>query len=239
MRERLFHRAKLPTHSVRFSCDTLFDPGYRRVKIADRLRQTLLTDLDHAGGLGADAVWVNILRGLALTQAESPTDAIYAFDDVLDGDPDRIVARLGRASARVLLGDISGAITDVGAVLELEPTNADCLALRGDHYLALDEFAAAESDYAAAMRIGGSSVSLLARYATAVSGQGSAGDRGASGAARTPGVPKPENGESGPTGDASGGSFGDWLRRQVPDLSDYSKNVKSSALSTLVAGLRS
>jgi len=196
-----------------------------------------LADLDQAGELGADAGWVNILRGLALTDAEIPTDALYAFDDVLDGDPDRIAARLGRASARVLLGDFSGAVTDLNEVLELEPDNADCLALRGDHYLQMGEFAAAETDYATAMRIGGSSASLLARYTTALSGQRNAGDDRPSDAAPTPGVPEPEDGSGGPTGDASGGSFDEWLRRQVPDLSEYGKNVKSSSLSTLVASL--
>jgi tetratricopeptide (TPR) repeat protein len=197
-----------------------------------------LADLDQAAELGASVLWVNTLRGLALDQADRWTEAIYAFDEVLDRDPDRVVARLGRACARASLGDKTGAVTDLTYVLELERENADCLALRGDYYVELGDYEAARHDYDEAMNIAGQSYSMLVRYATALSRLRNAGSAENTGAARIRRQPETDTGNSGPTSDTSTGSFDDWLRRQLSVPPGYQKKVTSSSLGPLMANLR-
>lgn len=198
-----------------------------------------LADLDQAAELGAEPVWVNTIRGLALAQADRWFEAIYAFDEVLDVQPDHVVARLGRASARAPLGNTTGAVTDLTHVLELEENNADCMALRGDYYAELGDYEAATRDYAEAMEIAGRSPGILFKYATALSRLRGAGSDGRPEAARSPRETEADTGKSGPTSDASLGSLGDWIHSQLPTPVRDRRTVKSSSLSALMAGLRS
>lgn len=132
-----------------------------------------LSDIDRAVELDPnvlrDSPWIHALRGLALVQADRPIEANATFDDALEGDPDFTVALLGRASGRAALGNLSGAVDDLTQVLERKPDDVDLLTCRGDHYLELDDFAAAESDYERAMNIAGRSPSMVMRYLSALS----------------------------------------------------------------------
>ncbi|MGD2110260.1 MAG: protein kinase [Phycisphaerae bacterium] len=205
-----------------------------------------VADLDQAGELGAPAEWVGILRGLAMTQANEAMNAIYPFDAVLDSTPDRVVALLGRASARASLGDITGAITDLTRVIELEPENAHCIALRGDRYMELEDFNAAGEDYQEAMRLGGRSYSMVVRYMTALSRQRAERDQPES-IERTGDQPnaaraaETSTDEGGPSSDASGGRWRDWIRRNLrrpaPDP-PRRVGVSVPALVRAIAGLR-
>ena len=128
-----------------------------------------LSDLDQAAELGGFPPWTATLQGLALAQANRWVEAISAFDDALEVEPDLVVALLGRASARASLGNTVGSVTDLTRVIELEPENADTLALRGDRNIELQDYKAAERDYERAMEIAGQSPSMVVRYLFALS----------------------------------------------------------------------
>ncbi|UCC32433.1 MAG: protein kinase [Phycisphaerales bacterium] len=128
-----------------------------------------LSDLDQAAELGGFSPWTATLQGLALAQANRWIEAISAFDDALEAEPDLVVALLGRASARASLGNAVGAVTDLTRVIELEPENADTLALRGDRNVELQDYKAAERDYERAMEIAGQTPSMVVRYLFALS----------------------------------------------------------------------
>ena len=130
-----------------------------------------LADVKRAMQLGESVLWSSVVRGLALATAERYVDAIGAFDDALEVDPDFVAALLGRASAYTSLGNVNGAVTDLTQALEFEPENADLLALRGDHHVALEDFGAAERDYDRAMTIAGRTTSIVLRYLLAHSRQ--------------------------------------------------------------------
>ena len=85
---------------------------------------------------------------------------------------------------------MTGAITDLTHVLELEPNNADCLALRGDYYVELGDYEAARRDYDEAIDLAGGSYSMLVRYGTALSGLRDAG--GGQGSEATRATQQPE-----------------------------------------------
>ena len=123
-----------------------------------------LTDLNRAELLGGFGPWIPALRGLALAIADRHVDAIPAFDEALDVDPDLMVALFGRASARKSLGDVDGALTDLTQTLELEPDNVSALTLRGDYHFEQEEFKAAEQDYDRAMELAGRTTSIVIRY---------------------------------------------------------------------------
>ncbi len=125
---------------------------------------TSLHDLNRAAEFDATSEWILAFRGLALVQAERVVEANSAFDDALQHEPDLVVALLGRASGRAALGNISGAVTDLTHVLEIEPDNADILALRGDRYVELNEYKDAQRDYQRAMDIAGQTPAMLVRY---------------------------------------------------------------------------
>ena len=128
-----------------------------------------LSDLDRAAELGRFPTWIATLQGLALAQANRWIEAISAFDHALEIEPDLVVALLGRASARASLGNTIGAVTDLTHVIELDPENADVLALRGDRNIELHDYKAAEHDYERAMEIAGQTPSMVVRYLFALS----------------------------------------------------------------------
>jgi tetratricopeptide (TPR) repeat protein len=130
-----------------------------------------LNELDRAGELDRTSAWVLAFRGLALAQSERVVEAISAFDDAVQLEPDLVVALLGRASGRAALGNTAGAIADLTHVLEIEPDDPDVLALRGDRYVELNEYGSAQSDYQRAMDLAGQTSALLVRYLFALSQQ--------------------------------------------------------------------
>ncbi len=62
-----------------------------------------------------------LVRGLREIGDGQPNDAADSFDAALDLDPDLIEAWRGRAQARARLGDMAGAVRDIGEVLRREP----------------------------------------------------------------------------------------------------------------------
>lgn len=127
-----------------------------------------LTDADRALAAGGPVEWILTIRGLALAKLGRLPEAISAFDEVLERNRDSVLALLGRAAGRAALGNTHGAIVDLSRVLRIEPDNADVLALRGDYYLELEDYASAEQDFAQAMNIGGQSLSVGLKYFSAV-----------------------------------------------------------------------
>jgi serine/threonine protein kinase/tetratricopeptide (TPR) repeat protein len=127
-----------------------------------------LADLNRAIELAGPTPWCLTLRGLLLIQANRVWDAQRDFDEALLLSPDLIPALLGRAFGRADVGDIDGATADLSHVLELDPENADVLALRGDRYVELANFEAAEQDYERAMEIGGQTTAMIMRYLSAL-----------------------------------------------------------------------
>lgn len=130
-----------------------------------------IMDLEHATELNPSSPWASAIYGLAMAGADRSLEAISAYDDALEQHPDLIVSLLGRAASRAALGNRSGAVTDLTHVLEIEPDNADVLALRGDHYVAMQDFAAAEKDFDQAMAIAGRTPMMIMRYMGAYSQQ--------------------------------------------------------------------
>lgn len=122
-----------------------------------------LDDLGRAVQLSGFSKWSQALHGLALVQAEQVFVALSLFDGALAEDPELAVALLGRAAARYSLGNLTGAVADLTDLLELDPDNADVLALRGNRYVYLSDFAAAEKDYERAIKIAGSNTAIQAR----------------------------------------------------------------------------
>jgi serine/threonine protein kinase/tetratricopeptide (TPR) repeat protein len=159
--------------------------------------------------------WIPALRGLALAGLERAVEAASVFDDALEADPDLIVALLGRACAKASLGNLVGAVTDLSRVIKLEPANADALAVRGDYYLGLEDYEAAEQDYEQAMNIAGRTPAIVMRYLFAVSQQRNVLKRRA-GQPDSAGGREIEAGSlQAPTGSARGSAL-DWVPRQ-PD----------------------
>jgi hypothetical protein len=81
--------------------------------------------------------------------------------------PDLVAARLGRAVAKAALQEYDDAVADVSQVLELEPENADVLALRGSYYVAMGRYQEAADDYNSAMSLGGYSTEMIMSYLAA------------------------------------------------------------------------
>ncbi len=61
--------------------------------------------------------------GTAFTNNNQPQEAVDDFNRVLKQDPQNLAARLGRAKARLMLGDKDGASSDAKAVLAQDPKN--------------------------------------------------------------------------------------------------------------------
>ena len=151
--------------------EILIDPGpgcivqatKRKLK-ADKLSAIILSHrhLDHS----AD---VNIMVEAMTRGGFRRHGWLFAPTDALEAEPDLVVALLGRASARASLGNTVGAVTDLTRVIELEPENADTLALRGDRNVELQDYRAAERDYERAMEIAGQTPSMVVRYLFALS----------------------------------------------------------------------
>ncbi|RME39192.1 MAG: serine/threonine-protein kinase [Planctomycetota bacterium] len=130
--------------------------------------EAALADARRSLELASDPVWVFALQGLIRFDKEEYVDALASFNAALDAQPHHVIALLGRASIRAQLGNADGAIADLTAVLEMEPDNADVLAFRGDQYVALEDYAAAERDFAEAIRLAGRNAPMLIRYLGAV-----------------------------------------------------------------------
>lgn len=123
-----------------------------------------LTDFGQGVQLSGFSTWSLSLHALALLHAQRTFEALSELDGALADDPALTVALLARALIKSSLGNQSGAIEDLSDVLENEPENADVLALRGNRYVDLNDFASAEGDYEAAMKIAGPNDSIRARW---------------------------------------------------------------------------
>lgn len=172
-------------------------------------------DLARARKLPGASYWVEVLMGLALGQAERDIEAVLTLDEVLGDNPDVTVALLARAYARSRLGDGAGAVTDLTAVIELRPDDADAIVLRGDHHFQLEDFEAAADDYFEAMELVGQTTLIQLRWVYARSqqrslsrGQGANADPATTGAVQTA--------PTQPSSDASMRPAERWLRRFFP-----------------------
>jgi tetratricopeptide (TPR) repeat protein len=126
--------------------------------------QASLTDFGQAVQLSRFSPWSMTLHAVALLHAQRSIEALSVLDGVLADDPEMVIARLCRASVRTSLGNFEGAIADLTEILESEPRNADVMALRGNLYVEVSNFAAAERDYELAMKIAGPNDSVRARW---------------------------------------------------------------------------
>ncbi len=162
-----------------------------------------------------DFPWIHAVRGLALVQADRLIEANGAFDDALEGDPDFVVALLGRASGRAALGNLIGAVDDLTQVLERKPDDVDLLTCRGDHYLELNDFAAAESDYERAMNIAGRSPSMVMRYLSALTQRRSMNKSNTPGPSDSRSDADTKTGHVEPTDGFPSGSLRGWFSRRI------------------------
>ena len=123
-----------------------------------------LSDLGRVRKLIGASPWVDVLSGLAFAADRRDVDALLAFDDALDSEPELVVGLLGRAYANAMLGNFNGSVTDLTSVHELQPEDAAVLVVRGDYYVELNEYGAAEQDYLDAMEIAGRDSTITIRY---------------------------------------------------------------------------
>ena len=123
-----------------------------------------LSDLARVRQLIGASPWVDALSGLAFAVDKRDVDALLAFDDALDLEPELIVGLLGRSYAHAMLGNFNGSVTDLTSVRELQPDDVNVLVVRGDRFVELNEFDAAEQDYLAAMEIAGRDSTITIRY---------------------------------------------------------------------------
>ncbi len=190
-----------------------------------------LVDLDRAVEIGGRSAWHLALRGLLLIKAERLLDALRDFDDALALEPDAITALLGRACGRAGVGNISGALDDLTHVLELDPQNADVLALRGDRYVELTDFEAAEHDYEQAMDISGRTPTMIMRYFSAVTQRRNLSRDGVPDAdtPREPDTTDTDTGAGDEVDESQSGANADNRRHQSPP--DLAQNGPSSVLS--------
>jgi tetratricopeptide (TPR) repeat protein len=70
-------------------------------------------------------------RGQGDQANDSYRGALQSFDSVLGSDPQRVLALLGRAKARRVLGDLTGAVADFTEASRLDPRNAEIAMERG------------------------------------------------------------------------------------------------------------
>jgi tetratricopeptide (TPR) repeat protein len=171
-----------------------------------------MADIEHARTAGGPAGWVDALRGLALSLLKREVEAISSFDDALGIDPDLVAALLGRAYARAMLGNAGGAVADLTRVLVLEPDNVDVYVLRGNQYVDLFDFAAAEQDYGEALRLGGRNPFVLVRYIYAQSQQRASGQAGAESESDREATQEPPSAAE-PTEGERRGSMESWIER--------------------------
>lgn len=125
-------------------------------------------DLAQAIELGRTSPWPFALHGLALRLADRYIESISSLDEALERSTDMIVALLGRASSRKALGNVTGAVSDLSHVLEVEPSNAHVLTLRGDYHVELKDFTSAQEDFESAMAIAGRTAMLKVRQLGAI-----------------------------------------------------------------------
>ena len=142
-----------------------------------------LADLDNALRLDGLSVWAHCVRGLALLASERELEAQLEFNNVLTLAGDHSIALLGRAVAYARADNLEEAVADIGRVIELEPANADALALRGEHLVTLRHFDDAVDDFERAMTIAGRNPAtalqtLLTRAKAHFESEGSGGSGG-------------------------------------------------------------
>ncbi|MFQ5590754.1 MAG: protein kinase, partial [Phycisphaerae bacterium] len=144
--------------------------GLARLLLDDAQRG--LEDFDIAaemvGHRDVRLVWAKALRGLALILLDQPGNARLELSEALVLAPNLVVALLSRACAGAALGDLPGAVADLDRVIAQEPNNADTIALRGEHSLAMGEFDAAIRDFNEAMRIAGPTARLQMQVLSAL-----------------------------------------------------------------------
>jgi tetratricopeptide (TPR) repeat protein len=116
-----------------------------------------LADLERAAGFEEVSAWAEVVAGLALTWIGNPAEAIGHLDVALGRTPDLVVALLARATAYAAFDDKGSAVDDVTRVIEIEPDNADALAVRGLYYATIGQFAAVANDLKHAMDLAGRS----------------------------------------------------------------------------------
>jgi tetratricopeptide (TPR) repeat protein len=126
-----------------------------------------LQDLTLAIKDPAQSMWARMLRGLVWIQMKMPSEALIDFDTILAKNPDFVLAHIGRASAFLAEERFRDAISAATKALELESQNADALVLRGDAYLNMTDYVAAERDYRAAKGLFEHDKALLSKWLTA------------------------------------------------------------------------
>lgn len=131
--------------------------------LRDKPDETIM-DMTKAVMDGEKSIWPRLISGFAWTQLGNPEEGLRAFDSILAETPDLVPAHLGRASALLHAGRPREGVEAASRALELESQNADALTIRGDCFLELPDYAAAEHDYRAAMDIAGRTPLLLYKW---------------------------------------------------------------------------
>ena len=88
--------------------------------------------------LDVESSWAATLHGLSLVQVGRAQEAFGDFDRALARSPNLVVAILGRGAAHAATGDFVNAAFDLTRAIEMEPDNADTLAMRGPPDLLTD-----------------------------------------------------------------------------------------------------
>lgn len=129
--------------------------------------QVALSVADFTGAIEADRKlpWPWVLRGLALLQLGRNSEALTEFDSALMLSPKLVPALLGRANARSSMRYYEAAVQDATEVLSSDPNVTDALVIRADSYVQLEQYSAAARDLEQAIKLSGSSMTLLTQYA--------------------------------------------------------------------------
>ena len=125
-------------------------------------------DFARAVELSPAAPWGRTLHALALLRLDRPEDALLDLERVFSDESPPIVARLVRGAAHAARKQWDAAIADVSYLIELDATDADALALRGEFRGASGDFSGAAGDFKLAMSIAGKSPTIVAQYLAAV-----------------------------------------------------------------------
>lgn len=130
-----------------------------------------LADLARAGQSKPLAPWSQSIQALLFLQIGRPQEAIGQLDEAVARSPNLVVALLARAIAHAAVFAQSGndesmkhAISDLSDVLAKEPKNTEALTMRGEYHGALADFAAAATDFDAAIDLGAANPLLKAKW---------------------------------------------------------------------------
>ena len=124
------------------------DPGRATVATPDDVPDTTPDDAPDA------AIDALLAEGIRLLDEKKHGDAADRFRQVLEADPTRARALVGRAICRNVDGDAAGALEDATRAIELDPKKPESYLVRGRFLHRLGEYDAAIQDFSRASSLG-------------------------------------------------------------------------------------